>query len=434
MSLSINVKNSLLLISEKVIVLGMAFLTSVLLARVAGPEIFGQFSYITSFVALFMPLCVMGLNNIATKYFVKYPKHSHHYFLTALTIRAFGALGCIVIGTFSAYIIGVSQEQLLYISILLFLQSFTLFYLVEFYFLAQKQVVYTLTIRLFVIVLMNSLKIVVILNGANLLNLIIIHGLETTIIGLSYLVIYYKKKTTNPPQKSINKNSLLGFFGKGKWLLLSGISAAIYLKIDQVMIANIVGSEEVAYYAAAAKLSEFWYVFPVLIANVFHTKLVSLKKQDKEYYQNFTLKLLSFMVFAALSVSVIMFVIASPLITFIYGESYQSSASILSIHIFASIFIFQRAIFSKWLIIEGNYKFSLISHSAGAISNITLNLLLIPNYGGIGAAWATLISYIVASFLSLLVSQQTRGFMMLMIIAMLKWPKYLFPINKSYKN
>ena len=115
MHLSINIKNSLLLITEKVIILGMAFLTSVLMARVAGPDLFGQFSYITSFTALFIPLCTMGLNNISTKYFVKYPKHSHHIFLSALLLRVIGALMCIVLGGTSAYLLGIKDEQLTYI-------------------------------------------------------------------------------------------------------------------------------------------------------------------------------------------------------------------------------------------------------------------------------------------------------------------------------
>lgn len=427
MPLSINVKNSLLLISEKTIILGMAFLTSVLLARVAGPEVFGQFSYITSFVALFIPLCIMGINNIATKYFVKYPKHSHHYFLTAITIRALGALICIIIGSISAYILGIDGQQLQFIITLLILHSFTLFYLIEFYFLAKKQVIYTLTIRLIIVTVLGIIKIIVILNGADLLKLIVLHGLEFVCIGLGYLILYFKQghHKSNQIPKPMNKYSTLSLFHKGKWLLLSGLAAVLYLKIDQVMIANILGAEQVAYYAAAAKLSEFWYVFPILIANAFHAKLIALKQNNTDDYNHFLLTILSVMIAAALLISTVMFFLASPIIEFIYGEQYQSSASILSIHIFATLFIFQRAIFSKWLIIEGNYKFSLYSHGLGAISNILLNILLIPMYGGIGAAWATVFSYMIASFLSLLLTQQTREFMSLMITAMIKWPLLL---------
>lgn len=424
MSLSINVKNSLLLISEKIIILGMAFFSSVLLARIGGPEVFGQFSYITSFVALFVPFCVMGLNNITTKYFVKYPKHSHHFFLTALAIRLFGAFSCIIIGSISAYILGIENQQLRLVTTLLILQSFTLFYLVEFYFLAKRQVIYTLTIRLVVIILLGAIKIFIILNGADLYSLVVIHGLEFVCIGLGYLILYFKQDNHKLHQisKKVNQQSIYGLFHKGKWLLLSGVAAALYLKMDQVMIAEMQGTEQVAYYAAAAKLSEFWYVFPILIANAFNAKLIKLKQKNNQSYQEFILQILSVMVGAALIISISVFILASPIIRLIYGLEYQTSATILSIHIFATIFIFQRAILSKWLIIEGNYKFSLYSHGAGALSNIGLNILLIPLYGGIGAAWATLFSYMIASFLSLALTKQTLPFMKLMCKAMLTWP------------
>ena len=427
MPLSINVKNSLLLISEKVILLGMAFLTSVLMARIAGPELFGQFSYITSFTALFIPLCVMGLNNITTKYFVKYPKHSHHVFLSALILRGCGALSCIIIGSLSAYLLGITGHQLHYIMALLTLQSFSLFYLVEFFFLAKKQVTYTLKIRLVVILTTSLIKIIIIMNGADLLSLIIIHGIEFVAIGLSYLVLYYKQGHHKKSQlnKAVSLQSVGCFFHQGKWLLLSGVAAALYLKIDQVMIAHFYGPEQVAYYAAAAKLSEFWYVFPLLIANAFNPKLIQLKQESAHVYQQFLLKILSFMVATAIIISTATYFLATPLIHVIYGDNYHTSATILSIHIFATLFIFQRAILSKWLIIEDHYKFSLMSHGIGAISNILLNLVLIPLYGGIGAAWATLFSYMIASFLSLGLHKQTRKFMRLMITAMLKWPVYL---------
>lgn len=433
MSLSINVKNSLLLISEKIIILGMSFLTSVLMARIAGPVIFGQYAYVTSFSALFIPLCAMGLNNISTKYFVKYPKHSHYVFLSALFLRVIGALACIILGSVCAYFLGIENDQLTYIVLLLVLQSFSLFYLVEFFYLAKKQVSYTLKIRLVIIFCTNIIKIIIIMNGANLFSLLLVHGIEFVAIGLCYLALYYLQgnQDKNQIKKAPTKQSIASLFHQSKWLLLSGVAAVLYLKIDQVMLANFHGTEQVAYYAAAAKLSEFWYVFPLLIANAFNPKLIQLKQHSSKQYQTFLLQILSFMVAASIIVSLLTYAVATPLINLIYGNEYHTSATILSIHIFATLFIFQRAILSKWLIIESNYKFSLMSHGTGAISNIILNLLLIPTYGGIGAAWATLLSYMIASFLSLALTKQTREFMMLMITAMIKWPIYLRSFHKS---
>src|SRR5690606_30494984 len=92
---------------------------------------------------------------------------------------------------------------------------------------------------------------------------------------------------------------------------------------------------------------------------------------------------------------------ASPwIIRFLFGESYAPAAAILSIHVWAGIFIFMRAVLSKWLIAEELYWFSLVTHVSGAVVNIGLNLWLIPILGGKGAAIATLVSYSTSSYLS----------------------------------
>jgi PST family polysaccharide transporter len=308
------------------------------------------------------------------------------------------------------------------------LQSFSFLFVIEFYYLSKELVKHTLRIRLTIIVLTGVTKISLLCINAELVYLIIMQGLEVTLIGLGYVYVYFTEKRHSEKQisKPVNKQSLISLFAKGKWLLFSGIAASIYLKIDQVMLANLVDVKEVAYYAAATKLSEFWYVFPVLIANAYNPKLLKIKTDSAKSYKKFLLTILSFMVASSLLVCALIFTTSSYLITSIYGANYISSAAILNIHIFAVIFISQRAILSKWLIAEKLYKFSLLTTGLGAIANIILNVILIPVYGGIGAAWATLFSYMIASFLSLLLTKPTREFMFLMLEAMVKWPKHLF--------
>ena len=51
-----------------------------------------------------------------------------------------------------------------------------------------------------------------------------------------------------------------------------------------------------------------------------------------------------------------------------------------------------------WITTEGLMKFSAVTSAIGAIVNIILNLILIPQYGGLGAAIATVIAQIVASY------------------------------------
>lgn len=411
--------------------LGISFLNSVLLARYWGPELFGQFSYILSFCALFLPLTAMGLNNIVSQCFIKYAKHSDHYLKSALIIRLAGALMAVIIGYVLAGSFAHSQENLTNIVIFLTMQSFCAFYLIEFYFLATHNVQATQRIRLITILIVNVVKLIAILNHVDLSLLIIIQGSEFVLIALGYLAAYRRSNQNSKRLWSVHTVKVL--FHRGKWLFMSGIAAVIYLKIDQVMLANMVGNEQVAYYAAAAKLSEFWYVFPILIANAFNTQLTQLSRQNKAGYQALLHKSLQILAFIALSISVMTYFLAPYIIELLYGMAYQQSAAILSIHIFATIFVFQRAILSKWLIIEGHYHFSLISHGLGAIINLGLNMWLIPLYGGVGAAWASLIAYASASYLFLFFNAKTRAFGLVMSQAMLTSllaPKYLKQLIK----
>ncbi|MAC84986.1 MAG: hypothetical protein CL624_12730, partial [Arcobacter sp.] len=138
MSTFSGIKNSALLITEKCILLGLSFFNSVLLARVGGPEVFGQYAYILSMAGLFLPLTIMGLNNIVTKYIVKNPNNAHYYLKSAIIIRLYGALLAIALGLLLTLII--SNPNNTYILLLITLQSFSAFYAIEFFFLAKQQV------------------------------------------------------------------------------------------------------------------------------------------------------------------------------------------------------------------------------------------------------------------------------------------------------
>jgi PST family polysaccharide transporter len=88
------------------------------------------------------------------------------------------------------------------------------------------------------------------------------------------------------------------------------------------------------------------------------------------------------------------------LIPILFGEAYSESASILTIHIWAGLFVVMWALVSKWLIAEHLLKFSLVSHGNASVINVAANYFLIPSFGGIGAAYATVLYYAFASYVT----------------------------------
>ena len=66
---------------------------------------------------------------------------------------------------------------------------------------------------------------------------------------------------------------------------------------------------------------------------------------------------------------------------------------------------------------EDAYIFSLVTHGTGALVNIALNLIMIPKYGGVGAALVTVLSYTTASYVSLFIHPKTRPVSIMMTYA-----------------
>lgn len=390
--------NSALLITERFIILAISFVNSILLARYAGPELFGSYSIIIAFGSLFLIFTQMGLNNICGKYFSLYPNNREHYLRSAIFIRVSCAILILPIALVVA-LVNFEQKQAWLCAFLIALQVGNALNIIEFYFLSKKQVLKTLLMRITVQFTAKLLLLIAIITEQSMVVWVFLTGLEYILLGLGYLLLYRYQK--NSLQQSVSSRSMQltakRLLYQSKWLVLSGLAAVIYLKIDQIMLGSMLGAEDVAYYAAAAKLSEFWYVLPALVANVLMPKLVHLYKNAREKY--WLLKRQLFIVSSVIAILLIFTtqLFADTAITLIYGADYQPSVMILQIHIIGCLFIFNRAFLSKWFVLSSNYPLSLQSQCAGAICNIILNLFLIPLYGGVGAAIASVIAYFFAT-------------------------------------
>jgi len=95
-------------------------------------------------------------------------------------------------------------------------------------------------------------------------------------------------------------------------------------------------------------------------------------------------------------------------VTLLFGNAYVQAGSVLSIHIWSGLFVFLGLASGKWFIIEGLQRYSFYRTLFGAVANIVLNLIMIPKFGVLGAASATVISYAIAGLFSDVLQKETR--------------------------
>jgi PST family polysaccharide transporter len=190
----------------------------------------------------------------------------------------------------------------------------------------------------------------------------------------------------------------------------------IYVKIDQVMLGSIMGNEEVGLYSAAARISEIWYFIPMAICSSVAPSIYSAKREATEdsFYKKIG-QLLRLLSLIAMTISFPVAFLSERIIVAMFGVDYSLASPILSIHIWASLFVFMGVGASSWFISEGLTHFSFRNTLTGAIVNVFLNFILIPKYGGVGASVATLISYAIGSVFANFFSLKTRKIFFLQI-------------------
>jgi O-antigen/teichoic acid export membrane protein len=212
------------------------------------------------------------------------------------------------------------------------------------------------------------------------------------------LVRLYHRKGLSVFKWKFNKATALSLL-KHSWpLIFSAVMVSLYMKIDQVMLKSIRGSNETGVYSAAAKISEAWYFIPTAIITSVFPAILNARKTDHARYIKRLQNLYDLLVGISLPIAVVISFFADFIIDAIFGKEFQGAGAMLSIHIWSGIFVFLGSASSQFLLAEGLTQTSFLRTGVGAVVNIVLNIWLIPFYGGVGASIATLAAYFIATF------------------------------------
>jgi O-antigen/teichoic acid export membrane protein len=84
-------------------------------------------------------------------------------------------------------------------------------------------------------------------------------------------------------------------------------------------------------------------------------------------------------------------------ISILYGHQFDDSARVLAVHIFGVVFVWQGAATYLWWIARRRPRVIMWRYLAAAAVNLLLNAMLIPSFGALGAAVASVVAQAVVS-------------------------------------
>lgn len=391
--------NASWLIGEKLLRMTMGLFVGIWVARYLGPEQFGLFSYAQSFTFLFAAIATLGLDGIVIRELIKDDSRFNVLMGTAFFLKLIGAALLFPILFFA---IGFTNNNSFTNWLIFIIASSTIFQsfnVIDFYCQSKvlsKYVAWSNGILLF---FSSAIKVVLILSDAPLLYFVYVVLLDSLVLSLGLIYFYTKKMHLGFSSWRFDFGTAIELL-KDSWpLILSSIVVSIYMKIDQVMIKEMMDAEAVGQYAAAVRLSEVWYFIPVTIVGSVFPAIINAKKISIDLYYFRIKKLYTLMIWMAISIALPMTFLSKYIILLLYGNDYELAGNVLMIHIWTGVFVFLGVAFSQYLISENLAMKSFYRTATGATVNISLNFLLIPYYGIVGAAVATLVGQIVANLL-----------------------------------
>lgn len=375
-------------------------------ARYIGPEGFGKYTFALSFTSMLIILGDLGLNTLAIREVARDRSLASKYLgniailKTILSAIAVGIIFLVITllnypsdTTRIVYILGIS----------VFIGSLSGG--LRWCFQAFQKMEYEALMNTAQGIILLGLGLAILYLGKGLIGLAFAHLLTSIIIFCFSFLITLKK--FGKPRFEMKWNFWKFLIRTAIPIGLATVFVTAYYNIDTVMLSLMKGDAPVGWYNAGYKL-----VNPItLLLGMFSLALFPVMsdfyKTSIESFKKIYRKSVNFSLMVGLPIALGTTILSYKIIPTIFGQEFFQAIPALQILIWAGIFAFISGIIGTCLIAIDKQKINTYICLAGLITNIILNLALIPKFSYIGAAIAILIAQFLIISLMLFLTFKT---------------------------
>ena len=180
-----------------------------------------------------------------------------------------------------------------------------------------------------------------------------------------------------------------------------GISvfATLYWRIDVLMLSELRPVSDVGYYGAAYRLLEVAMVLPQSLSMSLYPQIAAASHNNPEALRNLGRAALRYLTVFSLPAAVCITVLAEPGLRLLYGKGFEVAAPTLAVLIFTLV-PYGAVRYNAYVLVAANrQRIDLWLNGLLTAVNVLLNLVLIPRYGHLGAAAATLTAILLYALL-----------------------------------
>ncbi len=394
----------------QILIAVIAFFFMIYLARLLGEAGFGRFNFALSLTSLLVIFTDLGVNQLLIREIAREKELSEYYtnqaFLLKIPLAVLTFLAIVALN----YLLGYTGELawLLYLfGLYHILQILALNYLSLFQ--AWEKLEYMALFQVMEKLIIASVGIMVLWLGYGLFEIALVYLLAGIFdLGLAFILSF--RKFIQPRFKidlRFKKKLLL----KGLPFGLNALFAILFFKIDTVLLAFIIGDVAAGIYNAAYNpLLSLSMIVGGMVSTAVYPVMSRQFKDSKHALASSALVSSKYLAIIGFPLALGSLVLAERFIQLFYAGNFLDS--VLPFQILA-LFIPLRLIST----ITGTFLSSInrqglrtFSVSVSALSNIGLNLVLIPLFSFIGASIATVASEVLLYFLFFFLIWRYHGF------------------------
>lgn len=170
--------------------------------------------------------------------------------------------------------------------------------------------------------------------------------------------------------------------------------------VDAVILSKLADQRAVGLYGAALKLVQVIILFRPAILQALFPSMSSLFVSAPRRFEQLVETSIRFFLSALIPVAMIVTLWAGPIVPLLYGQDFQNATLTLQIMIWVILPAYAYGTLTRALVASDNEKLTIVVAAISMVSNVALDLLLIPGLGAAGAALASLVTMSLAALLA----------------------------------
>ena len=384
------VKNAGWIIGCKIVQSLINFVIGILTARYLGPSNYGIINYVASVVSFVIPIMQLGLRYTLVREFIKAPEQEGRILGTSLVLNLISGLACVIGSVSFVALVDAGDRETLLVCVLYSLSIvFQATDMIQYWFQAKLLSKYPSLAALGAYVVVALYKVYLLVTQKSVVWFAFSHALDFMLISAALMVIYRK---LGGQRLSFDRHLARQLLSRSKHYIIPGLMVMVFQHTDRIMIKLMLGEAETGIYSAAITcIGITGFVYAAVIDSARPAILVA-KDTNRELYRKRVVQLYSFITYMALAQSVAMTVLAKPIVLILFGEKFAGAAGVLCVAVWYVTFSELGSVRNIWILAEQKQKYLLGINVTGALANVILNLCLIPVWGAVGAAVASIVT------------------------------------------